>query len=49
MKNVRLLKGLFKTLIVLAVVVGSLFAIYRYVIPQEVTQQIKNAFMNVKK
>ena len=44
----RLLKGLFKTLIVLAVVVGSLFAIYRYVIPQEVTQQIKNAFMNVK-
>jgi transglutaminase/protease-like cytokinesis protein 3 len=48
MKNVRLLKGLFKTLIVLAVVVGSLFAIYRYVIPQEVTQQIKNAFMNVK-
>ena len=44
----RLLKGLVKTLIVLAVVVGSLFAIYRYVIPQEVTQQIKNAFMNVK-
>ena len=44
----RLLKGLFKTLIVFAVVVGSLFAIYRYVIPQEVTRQIKNAFMNVK-
>ena len=48
MKNVRLLKGLFKTIIVLAVVFGSLFAIYRYLIPKEVTQQIKNAFMNVK-
>lgn len=44
----RLLKGIVKTLVVLAVVVGSLFALYRYVIPQEVTQQIKDAFMNVK-
>ena len=48
MKNVRLLKGIVKTLVVLAVVVCSLFAIYRYVIPQEVIQQIKSAFMNVK-
>ena len=44
----RLLKGIVKTLVVLAVVVCSLFAIYRYVIPQEVIQQIKSAFMNVK-
>ena len=44
----RLLKGIVKTLVVLAMVVCSLFAIYRYVIPQEVIQQIKSAFMNVK-
>ena len=44
----RVLKGIVKTLVLLVVVVGSLFAIYRYVIPQEVSQQIKNSFMNVK-
>ena len=48
MKSVRFLKGIVKTLIVLAVVGSSFFALYRYVIPQEVTQQIKNAFINVK-
>lgn len=48
MKNVKLLKGMFKTLVVLAVVVGSFFLLYRYVIPQEVFQQVKSAFTNVK-
>lgn len=48
MKNVRLLKGIVKTLIVLAIVFGSLFMLYQYVIPQNVIQKIKSTVSNAK-
>jgi len=45
---VKFLKGIIKTVFVLAVVVSILFAVYRYIIPQDVIQQVKGAFTNVK-